>query len=114
MKQTTKAEAIRSAIKAGQTPKEIAKALKVSVATVYTTRWQMRKESKENKATAPKPATPKAKVVAEVKYPAEMQAYIDDMIEIERQIMDLETIKAFLRIRIGQMEQNAKWQTKAQ
>jgi hypothetical protein len=42
-----------------------------------------------------------------------LEAYIDDLMEICRQISDLQTIEAFLRIRIQQMEQNEEWQLKA-
>lgn len=102
---TSKTDKIRAALEVGESVKDIAAKFKIKPQTVYTMRWKMNQASKKRvvvkKAEAPV-----------VDYPIEMGAYIDDLMEIRRQIDSLHTIEAFLQIRIDQMKQNAQWQTK--
>ena len=102
---TSKTDKIRAALEAGESVKDIAAKFKVKPQTVYTMRWKMNQESNK-RVVVKKAEAPVAN------YPIEMEAYIDDLMEIRRQIDSLHTIEAFLQIRIDQMKQNAQWQTK--
>lgn len=129
---TTKNQAIRKAIEAGEKPKDIAKRLKAAISTVYTVKWKMNKEAK-NKISITKSEADLAKKLniplevyarqklkmeqEEIKKPIpsiEQELYIDDLMEIRRQIDNLRVIESFLQTRIQQMEQNTKWQTRTQ
>jgi hypothetical protein len=99
MKKTTKSVQIRKAINEGKTPRTIAKELKVPVNTVYTLRWKMNKEVKQDgvKVSPMKIlSTPNADFVR------------DELANIERQIDNLNTIASFLAIRLRQLEQNGE------
>ena len=126
---TSKTDKIRAALEAGESVKNIAAKFKIKPQTVYTMRWKMNQASKKRvvvtraevdiakKLGIPIEIYAKEKLKVEqspppVQYPAEMEAYTDDLMEIRRQIDSLHTIEAFLQIRIDQMKQNAQWQTK--
>ena len=102
---TSKTDKIRAAREAGESVKDIAAKFKIKPQTVYTMRW------KKNQASKKRVVVKKAEAPV-ANYPIEMEAYIDDLMEIRRQIDSLHTIEAFLQIRIDQMKQNAQWQTK--
>ena len=125
----SRADKVRAAIEAGEPVKDIAARFKLKPQTVYTMRWKMNQESKKRvvvtraevdvakKLGIPIETYAKEKLKLEqspppVQYPVEMESYIDDLMEIRRQIDSLHTIEAFLQIRIDQMKQNAQWQTK--
>ena len=129
MKRNTRAAKIRAAIEAGESVKDIAARFKLKPQTVYTLRWKMKQESKKRvvvtraevdvakKLGIPIETYAKEKLKLEqspppVQYPVEMESYIDDLMEIRRQINDLHVIEAFLQVRVEQMKQNAQWQTK--
>ena len=129
MKRNTRAAKVRAAIEAGESVKDIAARFKLKPQTVYTLRWKMNQESKKRvvvtraevdvakKLGIPIETYAKEKLKLEqspppVQYPAEMESYIDDLMEIRRQINDLHVIEAFLQVRVEQMKQNAQWQTK--
>lgn len=102
---TSRAAKVRAALEAGESVKDIAARFKLKPQTVYTLRWKMNQESKKRVVV-------KKAEVPVVDYPVEMEAYIEDIMEIRRQINNLHVIEAFLQIRIDQMKQNAQWQTK--
>ena len=129
MKRNTRAAKVRAAIEAGESVKDIAARFKLKPQTVYTLRWKMNQESKKRvvvtraevdvakKLGIPIETYAKEKLKLEqspppVQYPVEMESYIDDLMEIRRQINDLHVIEAFLQVRVEQMKQNAQWQTK--
>lgn len=131
MKTKSKAAKIREAIAAGEKPADVAKRLRVPVSTVYTTRWKMKKEgskrvviskaeahvAKKLGVTYEEYAKEKLKLQQQTEtqkvennLPLEYEAYMQDLLEIRRQIDNLHTIEAFLQIRVDQMRQNAQWQ----
>lgn len=103
---TSKTAKIHAAIRAGESVKDIAAKFKIKPQTVYSIRWQMNKATPEKRVVVKKAEAPV------VDYPIEMRTYIDDLMEVLRQIDNLNVIEAFLRVRIEQMKQNAQWQTK--
>ena len=133
MKTKSKSAKIRAAIRAGYSTKDIQTKFKVPLQSIYTVRWQLKKAQNKKEpvkkvlirnsevAVAKKLGVPfKAYVEEKIKlenakptaeYPIEMEAYMEDLAEIRRQISNLHTIEAFLQIRVDQMRQNTKWQT---
>ena len=103
---TSRAAKVRAALEAGESVKDIAAKFKIKPQTVYTMRWKMNKATPEKRVVVKKAEAPV------VDYPIEMGAYIDDLMEVRRQIDNLNVIEAFLQVRIEQMKQNAQWQTK--
>ena len=132
MKTKSKSAQIREAVKAGKKPGDIAKELKVPVSRVYNEKYKMNKETKkkvvlrESEVKVAKALKIPLETYAkeklrmeqeELKNPEpsfEQQLYIDDLMEIRRQIDNLQVIEAFLQVRVQQMEQNTKWQTRVQ
>lgn len=115
MKRDSKAAKIRSLVRAGKSAAEIAKELEVPVSYVYNEKWKMKKAARGRRINirirgqqASTQPTKKSDASSE------LQTYIDDLAGIRRQIENFQTIEAFLRIRIQQMEQNAKWTAKAE
>lgn len=108
----TKAAQIRKALGAGELPKDIAKKLKVTVARVYNERWKLAKK-KNVGAKSARGGRPKKVVLnqQQANIAKDQDIYIDDLMEIRRQIDDLRVIEAFLQVRIQQLGQNVKWQT---
>lgn len=108
MKKLSKAAQVRAAVREGLTPAEISKKLKVPLSTVYTTRWKM-KTAKKGKEIPLAVDETKVKV-----HPALLKSlnkpidnpYIDDIVEVRRQIDDLLVIENYLRTRADQVAQN--------
>lgn len=104
MKKISKSSLIRRMLKDNKPAKLIAQSLNVDLNRVYNERYKIKKlEESLGKPQAPKPAK------EEPKTSPELASYVHDLMEIRRQIENFQTIEAFLRIRIQQMEQNAKW-----
>ena len=137
MKTKSKSAQIREAIKTGSKPQAIANRLGVPVNYVYNEKYKMKKEAKkvgrrkkvvlrESEVQIAKAlkipletyAKEKLKMEQEENKNSEIsleqEIYIDDLMEIRKQINNLQVIEAFLQVRIQQMGQNTKWQTKAQ
>lgn len=102
MKKVSKVAKIRAALSAGQKPKDVAKNLKVSISSVYTEGWRMRKESKV-KASNKLPPMPKF----QPKPDPGVEFLREELASVERRIDTLNTVASFLAIRLRQMEQNA-------
>ena len=97
MKPSTRAAKVRAAIQAGEPVKAIAARFKLKPQTVYTMRWKMAKERVVSPISikAPKP-TPNADFVRE------------ELVNVERQIDNLNVIASFLTIRLRQLEHNGE------
>ena len=130
MKTKSKSAQIREAIKTGSKPKAIANRLGVPVNYVYNEKYKMKKATPKKrvvvtkteaniakKLNIPLEAYAKEKLKLEenkkLEPTIEQQFYIDELMEIRKQISDLEVIEEFLKMRIKQMEVGSKWQTKA-
>lgn len=108
MKKLSKAAQIRAEVVQGTPPAIIAKKLKVPISTVYTARWKMKSAKKGKKIPLAVDET-KVKV-----HPALLKSlnkpidnpYIDDIVEVRRQIDDLLVIENYLRTRADQVAQN--------
>jgi uncharacterized protein YaiL (DUF2058 family) len=132
MKTKSKSAKAREALASGMSVKDVATKFKLSTATVYGIRWAVKKASKKRivisrteadlakKLAIPIETYAKEKLKLqqqteaqkiENNLPPEYEAYVDDLMEIRRQIDNLHTIEAFLQIRVDQMKQNAIWQT---
>ena len=127
MKTKSKSAQIREAITAGEASPAIAKRLKVPISYVYNEKYKMKKESPKKRVVlrraeaeiATKLGIPlkdyaktKMKMEQEEKQKQtpsiQQQLYIDDLMEINKQIDTLETIASFLKIRIEQMQYKSK------
>jgi hypothetical protein len=106
MKKLSKAAQVREAVEQGLAPAVIAKKLKVPLSTVYTTRWKMKTAKKGKKVPLAIDET-KVKVNSMLlKKISINNPYLDDVMEIRRQIDDLLVIENYLRTRADQVTQN--------
>ena len=112
------ASKIRAALRAGEKPKEISQRLKVPINTVYTVNWKMKKAkrivvTKTQSDLAKKLGVP---IQAYAKEMLRMQAKptpLADFVRAELANLDhdinrLENIRAFLTLRLQQLEQNGE------
>lgn len=108
----TKSQLIKSMLLGGKTPKEISHSLNVPVGSVYTARWQMKKEGKRRKVGRPKKIVQTLKFKNSQppapKYTPLANFVLQEMVNIEHQIDRLNTIRSFLSIRLQQLEQNGE------
>ena len=123
----SKAAKIRKALQAGKSAKVIAQTLNVPVQSVYTEKWKMSKDKPAVKAKVMarrKKVILKAankvfdkeykKVVVEKKEPAqlhEMYLYVDDLVKVQNQIYELQSVEKFLHKRINEMNEQ-RWSVK--
>jgi hypothetical protein len=95
---------IRSALRAGETAKEISQRLKVPISTVYTVNWKMKNG---------KTVTRKAPFVIDTIEPIKKSTPLADFIGEEIKALDydidrLQIIRAFLSLRRQQLGQNGE------
>jgi hypothetical protein len=98
MKKVSKAAQIRAEIAQGTAPSVIAKKLKVPISTVYTARWKMKNTKQPKVKISPV-------ILKKLNTPID-NPYIDDIVEVRRQIDDLLVIENYLRTRADQVAQN--------
>lgn len=103
MKKVSKSVKIRKELLAGHKPAEIAKMLKVPVNYVYTENWKMKNEKQSKKKQMGIKAMPKFVPKEDLA----VNFLREELANIEQKIDDLNTIAAFLAVRLRQMEQNA-------
>lgn len=127
MKTKSKSAQIREALLSGEASPAIAKQLKVPISYVYNEKYKLKKATPKKRVVlrraeaeiATKLGIPlkdyaktKMKMEQEEKQKQtpsiEQQLYIDDLMEIKKQIDTLETIASFLKIRIEQMQYKSK------
>lgn len=120
---TSNAEKIRTAVKAGEKPKEISKRLNIPVSTVYTVSWKMRNPKKRKRVVISSrqaelakrleiPIKAYAKQLVKLSEPKTATPYADfireELENVEQQIGRLQTIASFLTIRQQQLAQNGE------